>query len=254
MEEQTVRDEIDRIHKLHLAQPNGGNLAFWNGSTYASQLNPILTDKRVSTFICPSDERAGDPFFDGRGDASGSFSPGPWNATRVQGLWYPVSIGPTQPDGCDFCTDPARCCLGCSWGTWGAGTYPACVDPKAVLGQSAGMFVRYPTAYKFSQVTDGVSKTVMAGETIPAHNVFNGLYCLNFPVASHSIPINHMESDNGLPKNIDWSRDSGFKSYHPGGAHFVMGDASVQFLGESIDFFLYAALGSRAQNDVADIP
>ena len=80
------------------------------------------------------------------------------------------------------------------------------------------MFVRYPTAYKFSQVTDGVSKTVMAGETIPAHNVFNGLYCLNFPVASHSIPINHMESDNGNPKNIDWSRDSGYKSYHPGGA------------------------------------
>jgi hypothetical protein len=116
------------------------------------------------------------------------------------------------------------------------------------------MFVRYPTAYKFSQVTDGVSKTVMAGETIPAHNVFNGLYCLNFPVASHSIPINHMETDNGFPKNIDWSRVSGFKSYHSGGAYFVMGDASVHFIAESIDFFLYAALGSRAQGDVADLP
>ena len=116
------------------------------------------------------------------------------------------------------------------------------------------MFVRYPTAYKFSQVTDGVSKTVMAGETIPAHNVFNGLYCLNFPVASHSIPINHMETDNGFPKNIDWSRVSGFKSYHSGGAHFVMGDASVHFFAEAIDFFLYAALGSRNQGDVAVVP
>ena len=164
-----------------------------------SQLIPILTGQRVPAFICPSDERSGNPFFDNRGDAAGSFSPGPWNPTKVQGLWYPVSIGPTQPDGCDFCTDASRCCLGCSWGTWGAGTYPACVDPKAKIGQSAGMFVRYPTAYKFSQVTDGLSKTVMAGETIPAHNVFNGLYCLNFPVASHSIPINTMESDNGNP-------------------------------------------------------
>ena len=33
-----------------------------------------------------------------------------------------------------------------------------------------------------------------------------------------------------------------------------MGDASVQFIAESIDFFLYAALGSRAQGDVADVP
>jgi len=254
MEEQSVHDEIDRIHKLHLAQPNGNQRPFWNSSTYASQLNPILTGQRMPAFICPSDERSGDPFFDSRGDAAGSFSPGPWNPTKVQGLWYPVSIGPSQPDGCDFCTDPSRCCLACSWGTWEAGTYPACVDPKAKRGQSAGMFVRYPTAYKFSQVTDGLSKTVMAGETIPAHNVFNGLYCLNFPVASHSIPINTMESDNGNPMNIDWSRDSGFKSYHPGGAHFVMGDASVHFIAESIDFFLYAALGSRDQGDVADVP
>ena len=115
------------------------------------------------------------------------------------------------------------------------------------------MFVRYPTAYKFSQVTDGVSKTVMAGETIPAHNVFNGLYNLNFPVASHSIPINVMESDNGNPQYLDWSCVSGFKSYHSGGAHFVMGDASVHFISDSIDLFIFAALGTRAQGDVASL-
>jgi hypothetical protein len=116
------------------------------------------------------------------------------------------------------------------------------------------VFARYPTAYKFSQIPDGVSKTVLAGETIPAHNVFNGLYCLNFPVASHSIPINHMESDNGNPVNIAWSRVSGYKSHHRGGAHFVMGDASVHFFTETMDFFLYNALGSRALGDVAAVP
>ena len=33
-----------------------------------------------------------------------------------------------------------------------------------------------------------------------------------------------------------------------------MGDASVHFFAETIDFFLYNALGSRAQGDVADVP
>jgi hypothetical protein len=254
MEETSLHDEIDRIHVLHLAQPSGNVRAFWNSGRYAAQLDPILTDHLVSAFICPSDERSSDPYFDQRGNSGSGYTPGPWNPTKVQGLWYPVSIGPTHPDGCDFCSDPARCCLSCSWGSQNAGAYPSCADPKAKAGQSAGMFVRYPTEYKFSQVTDGLSNTLMAGETIPAHNAFNGLYCLNFPVASESIPINTMDSDNGNPIYLDWSRDSGFKSYHPGGAHFVMGDASVHFISESIDLFLYAALGTRAQNEAADVP
>src|SRR5262249_31797120 len=157
-----------------------------------------------------------------------------WNPSTAQGLWYPVSIGPTNPDGCDFCPsgDWSRCCRGCSWGTQPANAYPFCVDPKAKAGEAMGLFVRYPKSYKFSQATDGVSKTVLAGETIPAHSVFNSLYSLNFPVASHSIPINTMESDDGNPAYLDWSRVSGFKSYHPGGAHFTMGDASVHFFPE----------------------
>lgn len=256
MEEHALRDQIDEIHDSHLARAGGSVRPFWNSSTFASLLDPLVTSHVVQAFICPSDERAGEPFFDKRGNSNfpGAYTPGPWNPGVVQGLWYPVSIGPTNPDGCDFCTDHSVCCRGCSWGTVPAGTYPFCTDSQAKRGDSVGMFVRYPMGYKFKQVSDGVSKTVMAGETIPAHNIFNGLYNLNFPVASHSIPINTMETDNGNPAYLDWSRVSGYKSYHSGGAHFVMGDASVHFLSESIDHFLYAALGSRAMNDVAEIP
>jgi prepilin-type N-terminal cleavage/methylation domain-containing protein len=256
MEEQSLHDQIDAIHEQHLGRPNGDQRPFWNSSAFSSLLDPILTSHVVPAFICPSDERAGTPFFSGRGNAPGGYTPGPWNPSTAQGLWYPVSIGPTNPDGCDFCpaAEWTRCCRACSWGTQPAGAYPFCVDPKARAGESVGMFVRYPKAYKFSQVTDGVSKTVMAGETIPDHCVFNSLYSLNFPVASHSIPINTMETDDGNPAYLDWSRVSGFKSYHPGGAHFVMGDASVQFFPESMDYFLYAALGTRAEGDISEIP
>jgi prepilin-type processing-associated H-X9-DG protein len=33
---------------------------------------------------------------------------------------------------------------------------------------------------------------------------------------------------------------------HPGGAHFVMCDGSVHFVNETIDYYTYNMLGSRA--------
>lgn len=48
-----------------------------------------------------------------------------------------------------------------------------------------------------------------------------------------------------------WSSSLGFKSAHPGGAHFVMGDASVHFIPDSIDPLAYAWLGGKADGQVA---
>jgi prepilin-type processing-associated H-X9-DG protein len=42
----------------------------------------------------------------------------------------------------------------------------------------------------------------------------------------------------------------GFKSMHPGGTNFLMGDGSVKFLKASISIPTYAALGSRAGGEV----
>ena len=55
--------------------------------------------------------------------------------------------------------------------------------------------------------------------------------------------------------NIDaaW-RGRGFQSHHPGGSVFVMADASVRFITESIEMKVYNALGSRAGRDVATLP
>jgi prepilin-type processing-associated H-X9-DG protein len=94
----------------------------------------------------------------------------------------------------------------------------------------------------------------MAGETLPAHNVFNGVYSLNFPVASHSVPINTMQSDKGNPAFLDWSRVAGYKSMHPQGAHFVMADGSVHFFNDTMEHRVFAALGTRAGGETANVP
>ena len=119
------------------------------------------------------------------------------------------------------------------------------------------MFGRYKKSIALKRVTDGLSKTVMAGETIPSHYVWNGAFVPNFPVSSMSIPINTMEQDDlkhGGHSLILWAITSGYKSYHPGGANFVMGDGSVHFLSESIDHQIYASLGTRAGSEPTSIP
>ena len=49
-------------------------------------------------------------------------------------------------------------------------------------------------------------------------------------------------------------RACGFKSRHQGGAQFVMGDASVQFLSETIDYKLFNELGTRDGGEPVTLP
>lgn len=199
---------------------------------------------RVDAYICPSDPRAGTPIFDKRMDAPGT------NPTVSMGMWYMGSMGPTHPDQCPYCSpttpsDTNWCCQGCNWGTYGSG----CSMPNFSF---VGLIGRSCRSVALQECRDGLSNTFMAGETIPAHCGWNGAFMPNFTVGGQTIPLNTMVSDNGI--HTDWWRSSGFKSYHPGGAGFVMGDGSVQFVTDGIDFRIYAALGTRAGNEVAKLP
>ncbi|PQO42546.1 DUF1559 domain-containing protein [Blastopirellula marina] len=48
----------------------------------------------------------------------------------------------------------------------------------------------------------------------------------------------------------NWNAIFGFKSAHPGGAQFVMGDGSVHFLTETLDRLTYARLGDKSDGGV----
>jgi prepilin-type processing-associated H-X9-DG protein len=163
-------------------------------------------------------------------------------------LWYPVCMGPTHDDGCVYCPErkvssgspDSYCCQG-----WNFGSY----SPE---DNFTGMFGRYPSGVSFGDVTDGLSHTIAAGETLPEQCVYNGAYASNFPIAGTTIPINTFEECNAAGGR--YYEACGYKSLHPGGANFLMGDGSVHFLAEFIDYRLYNNLGTRDGGEVVKLP
>ena len=208
--------------------------------------NRAVVEAKMEGMICPSDEQSSDPILDNRRQGGNNGNP-----RRALGLWYPASMGPTPPDICSFSADttPSNSnlqCQGCGYGTEGVNF---CSSHQ---GQTCfGMVCRSVKAVSFRQVTDGLSNTFLAGETLPAHCVWNCAFCPNFPVSSTHIPLNHLESDDGIPQN-HW-RTSGFKSQHPGGANFVLGDGSVHYITDSIDYIQYNAFGTPNSGEIVTL-
>jgi len=221
IEGQTVHQQLDL--KLQLSDPK----------------NRTAVTTVLPTMVCPSDSTAQNPL-QGGGNCKGQ----PWNPCEGLGLWYPASMGPTRDgtapgNSCVFCPvpHPSYCCTGRDYGRGGFETF-------------AGLFGQHNTAIKFRDVTDGLSNTWMAGETIPRHCSFNGAYNRNFPIAGTSIPLNTMVQNNPAVDDL-WYSACGYKSEHPGGVHFVKADGSASFVDETVDYFLYNAMGSRAGDEGA---
>ena len=200
--------------------------------------DPQLWTTVVPIFICPTDERASNPIFEERFE--------PHNPPIGQGMWYPVSMGPTETGRCPFCPLPksrfnspdSYCCQ-----SWNFGQFPNRDD----MGPSVGMFGQHPCCgYSFRHITDGLSKTIMNGETIPLHCAYNSIWSPNFTIYPTHIPINgYMNDDAKLSTPA-----CGFKSFHPGGAQFLMGDGTVRFLSESINYRLFNAMGTKSGDEV----
>jgi prepilin-type processing-associated H-X9-DG protein len=116
-----------------------------------------------------------------------------------------------------------------------------------------------------ASVTDGTSNTIMVGEDIPVRQAGNAFWSFNEANSGTSVPMNW--NSNSWPANTPecwgsrWEQLSplgcrfssgrkGFKSMHPGGANFLFADGSVHFLKQSINFYLYNALGSRGGGEI----
>ncbi|MBN1589915.1 MAG: DUF1559 domain-containing protein [Pirellulales bacterium] len=183
----------------------------------------------VPTYTCPSDPLSAEPVFTDRHSR--------YNHPIAMGLWYAGSIGPTQMDACPFCPNPYPsdtnyCCQSANYG-----------DDLRPEYQSVGVFGRNEFCTTFDDVTDGLSKTIMVGETLPGHCIWMGAFNPNLCVTGTGIPLNIMESSSD---GTNWYRTCGFKSLHPGGANFVLCDGSVCFLSEAIDYYVFNVMGTKA--------
>jgi prepilin-type N-terminal cleavage/methylation domain-containing protein/prepilin-type processing-associated H-X9-DG protein len=111
---------------------------------------------------------------------------------------------------------------------------------------------------RFSNVTDGLSNTIMVGEiSIIASGYDLAWFTNTGNVNGTSLPINFNLIPSlqqkffycpGCTTGQPW-RGRGFQSHHPNGANFGMADGSVTFLSQTISQVPFNARGSRAGSD-----
>jgi len=117
---------------------------------------------------------------------------------------------------------------------------------------------------------DGLSNTILIGESLPEENCggvsgypqpgsYSGWWSNDgaHSMISTIIPINFKvdKSSNACAVHPGRARDNwavadGFKSNHSGGANFVFADGSVHFIRDSIDMWTYQKLGCRNDGQV----
>lgn len=122
----------------------------------------------------------------------------------------------------------------------------------------SGMFSRLGSPIKIALVSDGLSNTIMVGEILAACNDHTGGWWdynqMGNAHASTSCPLNNMTTCPNSPKIThpactnpnNWNFSFGFRSAHTGGAQFLLGDGTVRFLSENIDYATFQKLGGRA--------
>lgn len=113
-----------------------------------------------------------------------------------------------------------------------------------------------------AEVTDGLGKTIFMGEnrTQCSVHMMNGWGNADNAngYASTGVPLNFDSCDPTPPEGDStdcfrpgtYNTSFGFRSAHPGGVNFVMGDGSVKFISEGIDYTIYQYLGAKADDQV----
>jgi len=162
---------------------------------------------------------------------------------------------------------------------WWCGCPVSFVDGNVCTGNIAlepnGVF-GYDASFSLRDITDGTSMTLLVGEFARFRNdpdpFFNQwssaiYYSSNTPGVSRPqglattgprINADLLVPDPNQTDPIAWTDDPltlefgqfGFRSQHPGGAHFCFGDGSVRMLKDSINSAIYLSLGTRNGREV----
>lgn len=141
----------------------------------------------------------------------------------------------------------------------------ASTDVGHIYGQNTGVFdpdgTMHPLSTNgFEDVTDGLSRTIIAAETRESQVAVwidggtAAVVALRYdPLNSPSYAgIEHALNYTPYFDYINPKCDYGPSSMHPGGGLHLLGDASVQFVTDSIAASIYAALVTRNGNESFD--
>lgn len=138
----------------------------------------------------------------------------------------------------------------------GTGATPNYGNLSYASGEVRGVMGRWGWAAKFAQITDGMSNTFAVGECVGAFCITQNLASQSWGTTAH--PINYMNASlaANLPTqaNPRWDESIGFRSFHPGGCHFLFCDGTVRFISDNIDGVNYRALASRANGETVTLP
>lgn len=192
-----------------------------------------LNNLRIDAYICPSDEHPNDT--DGKYLHNYSASAGPHVVGNNTGCPCPLSANFNQ-----YALPKNR--------------------TAGMLVPPVGPFSRFDYHVKLRQITDGLSSTIFFGEVRPQCSVHaasgwaffgngNGLVTTIIPINYDTCDRSDGQTD-GCKRDCNYGLELGFKSSHPGGANFTMGDASVHFITDSVDVWSYQYLGAIADGEV----
>ena len=122
----------------------------------------------------------------------------------------------------------------------------------ATTAGAPGMFAGGPKAYRFKDCSDGLSKTLLLGETLPVYSSFMMYFCSALNIATTNPPPNNHLIYTGCPKaplsriGDCYAHMGGFMSEHTGGFQAALADGSVRFIAETIEYDVYQYLGNKS--------
>jgi prepilin-type processing-associated H-X9-DG protein len=216
----------------------GGNAT--TGPTYEQQANLLVTSQRLTMFTCPSDIP--------NAPKSGKYNSQTYNITQHN---YLVNVGNID------------------YAQGGDGVLP---DQPVGLKFQGAPFSR-KAQYRFADITDGLSSTLMAAEVNQGQGQdFRGLTWWaegsGFTVyrTPNSLGFDYISNGNGAPgcvphsdnplnadckayKTPNWNVFTA-RSRHPGGVNVLFCDGSTNFIANEIAWEVWQALGTSQGNEV----
>jgi len=190
----------------------------------------VLRETDISVFWCPSQTDVR------QGPQKNNYQPSNYNGnmgTRIgNGNDDCIGIGIATPQ--DMMTKP-----------WG------CMNGNGVFHVNSRI--------RFADVKDGLSSTIFVSEVPDTGGAAMGGFsagCDRRAVFSNGADANpptemteYMIAAEGNDP-INGGAEEAAGSWHPGGAHFVMGDGSVRFMSENMDMKTYQAVSTRAEQEI----